>query len=397
MSLFPAIRKVTDPEPVPLAYTNGTPVSAPATTATTPMTIAHVSTQRDWYGGEEQARLLANGLRERGHRCVVFARRGGAFASRMTDEGFEVDTFLGNGRHPGGIIRLRGKLAELKPNVVHFHDAHALTTGGVAAWGLGISGRVASRRCDYPTRFTGKYRQLCDRVVAVSDAVANTCHDCGMPYDLVRVVHDGVDPVRARSGDRARGRLALGLDGDDHLVLKIASLTPAKGHVDLLRAMPRLIARQPRTRLALAGDGDLRGVLQAEAARLGIADRVDFLGYRRDIPDLLHAADVFVLASRHEALGSSLIDAMLAKTPIITTTTGGIPELVGVRDGEPPVAQLVPPRVPDALCEALLETLERRDRRDDSLGLAEHRALERFTVATMVDRTLRVYEELLDG
>lgn len=359
-----------------------------------PLTIAHVSTRPDWYGGEEQAWLMLRGMAARGHRCVVWARRGGEFAGRLGEAGFEVETFRGNGRDPLSILRLRRGLRALRPDVAYFQDAHALTCGGLAALRLAIPARVAARRSQRRAqRF--KYVQLCDLVIADSKLVAETLYEVGIPRDRVRVIYEGVDPERAGSGCRARGRKALRVADGELVLVVVASLVEAKGHADLLAALPRVFDAFPGARVALAGEGSLREPLAAEARQRGVAGRVDFLGYRRDVPDLLHAADLVVLPSRIEPLGSSLIDAMFAGAPIVATTAGGIPELVGADGDDPPVAFLAPPADPPALASTIIEALRNPDRRGDLVERARRRARARFTAEQMIEEHLRVYRGLL--
>ncbi|MBU4270281.1 MAG: glycosyltransferase [Planctomycetes bacterium] len=389
--------------------------------SSTAMTVALVSTQRRWHGGEEQARLLAVGLRRRGCRCVVLARRGSLFAERMADEGFEVVTFSG-GRGPAALWRIRRALRRVRPDVLHYNDSHAIGGAGLASLGLQIPARIAARRVDFTIRSPKQYRWFCDCVVCVSGAVADVCREGGIPDRLLRVVHDGVDPARVRSGDRARGRQALSLNDDQTLLLTVATLTDHKGHRFLLEALPEVVRKAPNTILALAGDGDLQAALQRQAERLAIDSHVRFLGFRDDVPDLIHAADLFVLPSHKEGLCSTLIDVMLADCPIVATTAGGIPDLVGARkrgqapfagtalrvlrtkgacplfrpeESSEPVAWLVPPRDPRALARAILHALDSPDQCAAMRRRALHRAEQRFTADRMVESTLAVYRELI--
>lgn len=358
------------------------------------LNVALVSTQRGWHGGEEQARLLAVGIRERGGRCVILARRGGAFAERMTAEGFEVSTFTGGGRSLSAVWHMRRCLRRIKPDVLHYNDAHAMAGAGLAAIGLRIPVRIVARRVDFPLRSARLYRWFCDRVVCVSRAVAAVCRQGGIPDEMLRVVHDGVDPARVRSGDRGRGRQALALADDEQLLLCVATLTEHKGHRFLLDALPGVIRNCPKVVVALAGDGELRETLGEQAERLGVASHVRFLGYRNDVPDLIHAADVFVLPSHMEGLCSTLIDVMLAGRTIVTTTAGGIPDLTGsdVPDAAP-VAWTVPPRDSEALAAAILRALSSADECVAMQERARHRAEQLFTADCMVESTLAVYRE----
>lgn len=359
-----------------------------------PLRIVLASSQRNWYGGEEQLLLLARGLRERGHHVHLAARDCGACASRMTAEGFDVFTFSGNGRSPAALWQLRRSLRQLAPDVLHYNDAHAMTSAGLAAVGLHIPMRIAARRVDFPLRSARPYRWFCDRVVCVSRAVADICRDGGIPNNMLRVVHDGVDPARVRSGDRRRGRQSLQIGDDETLLLCVARMSDHKGHRFLLDALPPVLQKHPKLLVALAGDGDLRETLVEQSQRLGIASRMRFLGYRKDVPDLIHAADLFVLPSHMEGLCSTLIDVMLAGQTIVTTTAGGIPDLTGndLPDAAP-VAWTVPPRDPQALAAAILTALSSPDECAAMQQRARQRAERLFTADCMVKATLRVYRE----
>jgi glycosyltransferase involved in cell wall biosynthesis len=188
----------------------------------------------------------------------------------------------------------------------------------------------------------------------------------------------------------------LGLADDDLLLLTVANLTDHKGHRFLLDALPAVIKRFPRLTVALAGDGELRETLEQHAERLGLRSHVRFLGYRNDVPDLIHAADLFVLPSHLEGLCTTLIDVMLAGRAMVTTTAGGIPDLVGRNDvdGEP-VAWLAPPRDPAALAETIVRALSSADQSVVMRERARLRAERLFVADRMVEATLAVYRELL--
>jgi glycosyltransferase involved in cell wall biosynthesis len=180
------------------------------------------------------------------------------------------------------------------------------------------------------------------------------------------------------------------------LLLCIATLTDHKGHTYLLQALPAVLAKFPQVRLMLAGDGELRDALEAETRKLGIAHSVAFLGFRRDVPDLLRAADLFVIPSHMEGLCSTLIDAMFARVPIVATRAGGIPEVLGGDGGTKSLAaKLVPPRDPTALAAAINDALVNLPALREMLDYAEARAARLFTADKMVEGTLAVYEEVL--
>ena len=360
-----------------------------------PIRAALVCTPRLWHGGEGQLALIAQGLRTRGHQVTVLARRGGELARRLALEGFAVETFLGRGVNPLGWWKLRRTLVRLKPDLLFLNDPHALTAVSLAGYGLRDTVRLVARRVNFPIRNVARYQRGCDRVICVSQAVRQVCLNAGLPPSQLRLVHDGVDPARVRSGDRARGRRSLGLSEQQPLVLCVATLTDPKGHRYLLEALPAVVSRFPQLRVALAGDGDLTAVLQAQAKQLGLSGCVQFLGYRNDVPDLIQAADLMVIPSHMEGLCTSLIDALFGAKPIVATLAGGIPELVGPRDGEPEVARLVSPCDPQALAVALCEALANPDAMRLLAERGRLRAERLFTADRMVDQLLDVYAEVL--
>lgn len=361
------------------------------------LTVAFFSSAQAYGGGEEQLRLLATGLRCRGAACVVFARRDQPLARRLQAEGFEVIPLAGKGLGLRTLWKTRQRLRCLRPDVLHYNDSHAMSLGGLAALGLSVPVRIVARRTVFPLRSRLHYRLFADRVICVSQAAAEVCRTGGLASGMLRVVYDGVDAARVASGNRRRGRDALGILDTQVLLLTVAQLTDCKGHTYLLEALPEVVRNRPEVIAVLAGDGELRGPLEAQARSLGIHRQVRFVGYRHDVPDLIQAADLFVLPSHTEALGSTLIDVMLAARPIVTTTAGGIPEVTGIgnRPGER-LARTVPPRDARALAEAILSALDSPRDGQEWSDRARHRAAELFTAERMVEGTLQVYMELLE-
>jgi glycosyltransferase involved in cell wall biosynthesis len=315
----------------------------------------------------------------------------------MADEGFAVETFSGKGKSPWSLAAIRRHVRQARPDVLHCNDAHALTAAGLASIGLAIPVRAAARRVDFPIRSRAKYERWSDCVICVSTAVARVCRAGGISEERLHVVHDGVDPQRMSSGVRSRGRQSLSCMDDEVLLLCVAKLTDHKGHRFLLDAMPTVLARIPRVRLALAGDGELTESLKQQATELGIAAHVDFLGFRDDVPDLIAACDLFVISSHLEGLCSSIVDGMFASRPIVATRAGGIPDLMGETFApELPVGWTAPTKDPALLAETIVEASGLPEERKLRCRRAFDRAQRLFTADTMVDRTLEVYRQCIE-
>ncbi|QQS40168.1 MAG: glycosyltransferase family 4 protein [Acidobacteriota bacterium] len=360
-----------------------------------PLRIALVSTEAGWYGGERQAYLLAKILREKGHSCTGIVRKGGQLAQRLERAGVPIVTFKGRGRDPMSLMTIRRELKRLDPDIIQFNDGQAMNSGPLASLGLSAV-KIAARRVDFPIRSVSRYRRGVDLVFCVSEAIREVCIESGIPGSMLRVVAEGVDPTRMESGDRSKGRASLYIGEDVPLLLSVARISLHKGHEFLVKAMKKVAARRPDAMLALAGEGDLFESVKEQVSDLGLTEQIRFLGYRSDVPDLMKAADLFILPSIMEGLGTSVIDAMFAGIPIVTTEAGGIPELVRQREGEEgPCAWIVPPADPDSLSDAILEAMENEEERDRRSARALERANREFTAEAMAERTLAAYREAL--
>jgi glycosyltransferase involved in cell wall biosynthesis len=233
-----------------------------------------------------------------------------------------------------------------RPRVVHANSSKA-----------GVLGRLAAVAARVPVRFftvhgwafkahtgiIGEAYLWADRLMSplttTTICVAHGEREAGLRARTCRadrtvVIHNGV-PL-----DVPRRRAHPG----PVMLLSVGRLRAPKDFVTLVRAIPGLEAQ-----LRIAGDGPDRAALEAEIERLGLQDRVELLGTRTDIPELLANADVFVLATESEGLPMSVLEAMAAGLPVVASAVGGVPEVV--RDGE--TGALVPPRDSAALAEAL--------------------------------------------
>jgi glycosyltransferase involved in cell wall biosynthesis len=210
----------------------------------------------------------------------------------------------------------------------------------------------------------------------------------------VRVVYNGVDVHRfGHPYDGAAKRRELDIPADAWVIGLVANLRPQKNHEALLRAFAQLRTAVPEAWLVLVGDWERRPGLEALADTLGIRDRVRFLGYRLDVPELYAAFDAYCLPSHYEGMPLSLFEAMSAGKPVVATRVVGIREFIA--DGE--TGLLVPPNDPPALAQALL-----RVRRDAALGqrladAARTYANARGRLEDMVKRYADVYEQALVG
>ncbi len=301
----------------------------------------------------------------------------------------------------GAYRKLRRIIAAWRPHVVHSHSSKAGFLARIAARGLPCAslysphcfafqmGVERAQRLLYThlERFAGRYTDALVLACESQRQVALKQHI--VPADKTAIVPTGIRPSDYQSqADREQLREKLGVSGCGAVLGTVAALRRQKGLRCLLEAMARL---DPATDavLLLAGTGDQEAALVAQAQKLGLQDRVRFLGHRDDIPELLRAVDLFLLPSLWEGLPYGLLEAMAAGVPVVTTNIAGNADLIDGRT----TGWLVPPADAEALArvigEVLADTAEAQKRASAARRLVESN----YTLEKMIAGYVNVYAE----
>jgi len=358
------------------------------------MKILHIDEQRGWRGGEQQASWLIQGLAKRGHRVLIAGCPGGEFlASRHG--GIEVIRFPLPFRGEVDLWtawRLAQIIRREQVDILHAHSSHAHSMAVYARHWAGRGKVIVSRRVSFAPRNNAlnrwKYKQP-DKFICVSQKVRDVLREAGIAENKLEVVYSSVD--LARLDVEPLSRTELGIPEGVPLLVSAGALVGHKDHETLVASMSLVRRSLPTARLAIAGEGELRPQIEARIAELGLGDCITLLGHRKDAPRLIRAADVYVSSSWSEGLGTSILEALACRTPVVATLAGGADEMV--KPGE--TGYLVPNRNPGALAEAVVASLGNRSQ---SRAMAENgRRLieEQFVTERMVEGTLRVYESVL--
>jgi glycosyltransferase involved in cell wall biosynthesis len=305
------------------------------------------------------------------------------------------------------IAAVRAVLRERRPDVLHTHTAKAGTTGRLAALTVGSArpscvvhtfhGHVLSGYFD-PVRehaFRLIERGLAyatDALVAVSEEVRDDLVRFHVaPPRKIEVVPYGFD-LDARVGRdadaRARKRAEAGLGDGDFAIGWAGRLTEIKRPLDLVRTT----AAVDGATLVIAGDGELRGEVEALASDLGVRDRVRILGYVEDMGAWYSAFDAFALTSRNEGAPVVAIEAQAAGVPVVATDAGGTRTVVD--DGE--TGFVVPVGDVPALAERLTRLRDDPGLRAELGRTAAARMRERFSTERMIGDVERLYARILD-
>jgi glycosyltransferase involved in cell wall biosynthesis len=229
-----------------------------------------------------------------------------------------------------------------------------------------------------------------DAIIAVSRAVAAVLRSDGIDPAGVTVVHDGTDVHRHVEPASAEVLASLGVPRDAPIVVQVAQLVPHKDPLNFVRAIAEARQAVPTLQALLVGDGPLRPQIEVEIRELGLTTTVHLAGYRTDADALLAAANVVVLSSREEGMGSVLLDALVLGKPIAATRAGGIPEVVEHEVN----GLLAPVGDPLTLGNRIATLLIDRALASRLAGAAKARAGE-FSMERMTEQTVEVYERVL--
>jgi glycosyltransferase involved in cell wall biosynthesis len=357
----------------------------------------HIDTARTWRGGQNQVLLTVLGLRAAGHRTILVAHAAGELRQRAA-EGLELIPLSPKTEMDlGAAWRLSRAIRQLRPDIVHAHDPHAVA---ICALAISMGSEqahpplIAARRVDFHLKRNAlsrwKYRQV-DKFVCASEAIRRMLVGDGIAEERAVTVYEGIDLERAAAAPPADLHADFWLPHHAPIVGNVAALVPHKGQRHLIDAAARVVRRVPDARFVIAGEGELRASLERHIKEHRLEKHVFLAGFRPDVLSVHKAFDLFVMSSVTEGLGSSLLDAMACGKAIVATTAGGIPE--AVVHGQ--TGLLVRPRDDGAMADAIVTLLTNEELRRQYGAAGLKRVRERFSVDRMVRDTLAVYEEVV--
>ena len=364
------------------------------------MSLFQIDAGKEWRGGQRQSLFLAKELKRRGLPFFFIVQPESPLHQKACEAELPVLPFkMRNEFDLPAILRLAWAMKRKKCLLVHFHDAHSAAVGSVAASLAKVPFRIITRRVDFPLKKNyfsrRKYMKNVDAIIAISEGVKKVLVEGGVNPVNVEVISSGIDfssfeedSLALTSKDYLHREFSFAVD--DYLVGIVAHLADHKGHQYLIQATKILKQQAPKIKTIIVGEGPLSMELDRQAKELDVEDIIFFLGFRKDIPKILSSLDLFVLSSHLEGMGSSILDAMASRLPVVATKVGGIPEVV--INGE--TGLLVPPRNPSALARAILmlysdKTLASR------LGQKGYELVHRkFSAEAMADKVVRLYEKV---
>lgn len=358
--------------------------------------VIHLDDGLTWRGGQHQVFLLASELASRGVEQKLVAPPGSPLGIRARSIGIEViDYEFGGEMDLFGARRLAATIEQFAPNIIHAHTSHA------HALALRVGKRldacvVSTRRVDFAigkNYFSRrKYKAAGQHFIAISEAVRRVLIDGGVDPARIDIVHSGVPAIAPDEiVPRDEVRESLGIAPDEIAIVNIGALTDHKGQRWLIDAAPRVLERLPRARIHIVGEGKLRDALENRIRELGVERCVIIHGWVEDVRKKLTGFDLFVSSSHLEGLGTVILDAMLARLPVVAAAAGGVTDVV--IDGE--TGRLVPVKDGEALAEGIVAAVMGETKSREMAANAFERTKQNFSARSMAEGTLEVYLKIV--
>ncbi|HXH31807.1 MAG TPA: glycosyltransferase [Bacteriovoracaceae bacterium] len=355
------------------------------------MKILHISSEKTWRGGEQQIAYLIAELKGRGVESVVASRSGSVFHEYCRNLGLpqvalgfksEFDVLTAYG--------IKTFAEEQKVDLIHLHTAkgHGLA---VVASALGLKVPMAlSKRTDFPikpnwfSRFKYNHPSV-KRILCVSRKIKEIIDpDLNDPHRST-VVYSGVDQQKFKFERKNFFHELLSLSPQIKLVGNTSAIADQKDYFTFVRTAKRVCQRRPDVRFLIIGTGPMESEIRAFVKEEQLEEKVLFTGFLVNLPEVLFNLDVFLITSKTEGLGTSILDAHACRVPVVGTDAGGIGEIV--ISGK--TGSLCPVADDGCLSEKVLERLADRE-------LFEAPAfVENFSKAATAEKTFRVYQDIL--
>lgn len=355
--------------------------------------VLHIATALSWRGGEQQMAYLVNELKEKVQQ-IVLCSKGSEVERFCKDNGVDFQTHKKNGGFDlGYALQIKKMCKKLEIDLCHIHDAHAHTFAILAAVLGNKAPLILSRRVDFPIKqkWTSKYKynhQAIQKILCVSDKIKEITAVGIEDKSKLHTVYSGID-LSKFSPRNGKLRKELGIPEDVPLIGNTSALADHKDYYTFLDACKRVLEVNNQLQFVVMGDGPLRDEIHAYAKKLGLDNKVIFTGYRKDIPDVLADLDVFLITSKTEGLGTSILDAFACRVPVIATAAGGIPELVEHKK----TGLLCEVKDSEGIAKAVLQILNEKDLAK-KLSVGAFQKVQRFSKKETAKLTLAHYEEV---
>ncbi|AMA72036.1 hypothetical protein ACH33_03710 [Aneurinibacillus sp. XH2] len=369
------------------------------------MKILHAIGGGEFGGAEQHILELLEILSRHSVDPVVVCFYNATFAEELRKRNIRVIVLDTYGRFDFRLVKgLVRVFQEEKPDLIHSHGVKANFFCRIAARSLPRVPIVTTihsvLRYDYPnplayflaSRMELWTRKWNDHYIAISNSIKQSLESDGVKPEEITLIHHGI-PIEefAIEEDVATIRRELGIPENAFVIGTVSRLVAVKGLNDLMQAFILLAKDYPHIHWLVIGDGPEKTVLQNMAREANVSERVHFAGFRKDVPRCLQAMDTFISPSYSEGLGLSLLEAMAAKKPVISTMVGGISDfLVDYLNG-----LVISTKNPEEIRQNVVILMEDEGLRTKLAEAGYKTVKEEYTLTHMAMKTKELYRKLI--
>ena len=358
--------------------------------------IFHIDTSRTWRGGQRQVGYLMEELYTHNISSHLICQPG----SNLSD-------FCRNKNLPHTEIRMKGEmdihaafkimklLKRERANILHTHTAHALSIGLISKLLHSTLSLIYTKRVAYPIRKNlfsmWKYQNpYLDKIVCISDYIKNSLIEQGITVKKLITIPSGIFLPSDTILNKAEFKKKHHIPQDSFIIITIAALEKNKGYESLIEAAKSVIEKNNNIYFIALGRGKHENELKQKVKAMHIAENFFFMGFQTDVNSFLKISDLFVLPSKEEGLGSSILDAQAAGLPVIASKTGGIPQII--QNGDTGI--LVPVDDPKSLAKQIMR-LKKNDKLRHNLSQAALESIKQFSIEKTIDKYISLYKKLI--
>jgi glycosyltransferase involved in cell wall biosynthesis len=278
---------------------------------------------------------------------------------------------------------------------MHLHSSKAHSIGAISVLVGNSTDLVVTRRVMFDIKKSAfslwKYRlKAVKKVIAISQAIHSHLLSYGLPKDKLRKIYSGISLSINSSEDQVSIREEFNIPASQKIVGNVSALTQEKDLFTFLKVANSVLQKQQNVKFIIFGNGHLEDKLKLRSQELGIAEHIIFAGFRKNVRSVISEFDIFLFTSKTEGLGTSVLDAMVAGTPVVTTDAGGLKEIVtqghdgyiaGVGDVE-------------SLAKWTIKLLN-NDSLREKIGHLAKQSVKKFDIKKMGNETILLYDEIM--
>ena len=361
------------------------------------LNILHLDTEKYWRGGQQQVYYLHKALIAKGIKSILVCKKSSELSIICKNESLpfieinifgELDIFAAH--------KISKYCKKNNIDIIQAHSAHALSIAILTKYLYPFPKLIGVRRVDFPieknlfSRLKYNTRKI-SKIVAISDFIRKVLIQDGIDENKIVTIRSGTDIYKydkVLPDNNFRER--YGIEENNTILGTVAAFAGHKDYPNLLNAFKIVKEEIKNTKLVCVGDGPLFEEMKNIAAEPKVNNDVIFLGFRNDIGQLLKVFDIFILASKKEGLGTSLIDALAVGLPIVATRSGGIPELIDHNKN----GILVESKNPQQLAENLIELIKNKEQQK-LLSISAKESALKFSIEKTVEQNIELYKNLL--